>query len=901
MRSNLPITQQEYVLKEGMTIVSRTDLKGRITYINDDFIEASGFAEVELIGQPHNLVRHPDMPEEAFDDMWKVLKDGRPWTGMVKNRCKNGDFYWVLANATPVKEGEAVVGYMSVRTRPSRDQIAAVDALYRKFKEGKAQGWAIREGQGVRPGMIDSLQRSLGALSLGSKTLSCALLLITGGLGLGLAWQNMNIGLGLPALALLLLGAWSLKATAERLSSTLSRAGGQFEQFGQGRFDGVVEVSGRDELAAMMLALKRVQTRLGFEFADTKKRADDAERIRQALDVAATNMMVADTGYNIIYGNASLRSMLATAEADIRKDLPNFNAAGLMGTNIDGFHKNPAHQRGLLDRLTGAHKTRLTIGGRRFDLIVNPVIAAGKRLGTVVEWKDMTAELAALEREALLAAENSRVKQALDICSTNVMIADPDGNIIYNNASAAQMMQRNESELRKVLPQFNARAIVGSNFDQFHRNPSHQRNLLGGLKGEYKTEIKVSSLTFGLTANPINDQAGVRLGTVVEWKDRTVEVAVENEIGGMVDGATNGDFAQRVPLEGKEPFFKMLGEKFNTLVDTVSSTIREVRTAADQLSGASDQVSQTSQSLSHSASQQAASVEQTTAQLQEMAASVKQNSDSANLTDGMATQAAKEALEGGQAVNQTVEAMKQIATKISIIDDIAYQTNLLALNAAIEAARAGEHGKGFAVVAAEVRKLAERSQVAAQEIGSLAGNSVQMAEKAGTLLSNMVPSIQKTSELVQEISAASSEQAEGVSQINAAMNHLSTATQQTASASEQLSATAEELSAQAAQLQDQMAFFKLADDGASKAAIRHASSGHDGHGGHSGKLAAHTPARSQSVAQKLQHYKAPTGAARPSGSPQASSQAPSPSNPSRAGKSVKPVAGEVDESYFKRF
>ncbi|MFY7866216.1 methyl-accepting chemotaxis protein [Roseateles sp.] len=468
----------------------------------------------------------------------------------------------------------------------------------------------------------------------------------------------------------------------------------------------------------------------------------------------------------------------------------------------------------MLAKLQTEYKTQIKVSSLDFGLIANPITDAnGKRLGTVVEWRDMTQELAARARELALAAENARVKQALDICSTNVMIADPDGNIIYNNSSVAQMMQRNEAELRKILPQFNARAIVGSNFDQFHRNPSHQRNLLGSLKGEYKTEIKVASLTFSLIANPINDSQGQRLGTVVEWNDRTLEVAVENEIGSMVDNATQGDFSQRVGLEGKAAFFKMLGEKFNLLVDTVSGTIREVRVAADQLSGASDQVSQTSQSLSHSASQQAASVEETTASLQEMASSVKQNADSANVTDGMATKAAKEAMDGGQAVGMTVDAMKQIATKISIIDDIAYQTNLLALNAAIEAARAGEHGKGFAVVAAEVRKLAERSQVAAQEIGNLASNSVQLAEKAGALLSNMVPSIQKTSELVQEISAASGEQSQGVAQINGAMNHLSTATQQTASASEQLSATAEELSAQASQLQEQMAFFKLADDG----------------------------------------------------------------------------------------
>jgi len=136
----------------------------------------------------------------------------------------------------------------------------------------------------------------------------------------------------------------------------------------------------------------------------------------------------------------------------------------------------------------------------------------------------------------------------------------------------------------------------------------------------------------------------------------------------------------------------------------------------------------------------------------------------------LATRAATEAAEGGDAVKATVVAMKQIAQKIGIIDDIAYQTNLLALNAAIEAARAGEHGKGFAVVAAEVRKLAERSQVAAQEIGTVASSSVELAEKAGRLLDQIVPTIRKTSDLVQEITAASEEQSSGVGQINAAVD-----------------------------------------------------------------------------------------------------------------------------------
>ncbi len=587
-------------------------------------------------------------------------------------------------------------------------------------------------------------------------------------------------------------------------------------------------------------------------------------RIRSALDVAATNVMVADADLNIAYVNNSIREMLATAEKDIQKDLPAFSARAVMGTNIDAFHKNPAHQRNMLAKLSGTHKTTLRIGGRTFNLIVNPIVDnGGKRLGTVVEWKDMTEELATRERELTLAAENLRIKNALDKCSTNVMIANGDCEIVYMNESVAAMLGENEAELRKSLPHFDARKLIGANIDVFHKNPAHQRNMLAGLRSTYKTEIKVGKLSFALIANPIVDPDGKRVGTVVEWKDRTAEVAAEVEIAGIVDGAVMGDFTRRIAMEGKQGFFANLGNGMNQLMDTsevglndvvrvlsalakgdlsqritgdykglfgqlkddanttceqLSKVISEVRTAADALTGASGQVSATAQSLSQSASEQAAGVEQTTASVEEMSASIAQNTDNAKVTDAKATKAAKEAVEGGESVAQTVTAMKQIAAKIGIVDDIAYQTNLLALNAAIEAARAGEHGKGFAVVAAEVRKLAERSQVAAQEIGQLAGSSVTVAEKAGKLLEEMVPSIRETSDLVQEITAASQEQSTGVGQINSAMGQLNQATQQNASASEELAATAEEMSGQAEQLQQLIAFFQVAGGEASRAA-----------------------------------------------------------------------------------
>lgn len=138
MRTNLPTTQNERGLPEGRYLVSKTDLKGVITYANDVFVDISGFSRHELVGSNHNIVRHPDMPPAAFGDMWKTLKEGLPWRGIVKNRCKNGDFYWVNAFAAPVYQGTEIVGYVSVRTKPSRNEIEGAEALYRRVCAGTA-------------------------------------------------------------------------------------------------------------------------------------------------------------------------------------------------------------------------------------------------------------------------------------------------------------------------------------------------------------------------------------------------------------------------------------------------------------------------------------------------------------------------------------------------------------------------------------------------------------------------------------------------------------------------------------------------------------------------------------------------------------------------------------------
>jgi aerotaxis receptor len=168
MRNNQPVSNREVEVLEDHAIVSKTDLNGNITYVNPYFTEISGFSEQELIGAPQNIVRHPDMPVEAFADLWASIKAGTPWTGLVKNRCKNGDFYWVRANVTPIRENGRTIGFMSVRTRAERHQVAKAEQVYRTMRTESNHGIRIKNGQVIEPG-VGSLLSRLSHVSLGMR------------------------------------------------------------------------------------------------------------------------------------------------------------------------------------------------------------------------------------------------------------------------------------------------------------------------------------------------------------------------------------------------------------------------------------------------------------------------------------------------------------------------------------------------------------------------------------------------------------------------------------------------------------------------------------------------------------------------------------------------------------
>jgi methyl-accepting chemotaxis protein len=575
--------------------------------------------------------------------------------------------------------------------------------------------------------------------------------------------------------------------------------------------------------------------------ADDGKAAANA-RIKAALDNVTANVMLADADLNIIYLNKTVDHMFRAAESDIRKDLPAFRADKLLGTNIDGFHKNPGHQRGLLAGLKKTFESRLKLGGRTFRIIANPVHDdLGGRVGTVVEWADLTEELRRddenrqrLATEARVAAENVRIKSALDHVSNNVMLADAQNNIVYMNQAVMTMFREAATEIRRDLPRFDAEQLLGANIDVFHRNPAHQHRVLAEMRGTVNAQFKLGGRSFRFAANPVIDSSGQRLGTVVEWVDRTQELAVEEEVQNIVNAAQEGDLTRRIDESGKQEFFKRLAVGINGLVENVVSLVKQIKGAVAEVQTGAEEISKGNNNLSQRTEEQASSLEETASSMEQMTSTVKQTADNAGQANQLALAARQQAEKGGSVVSAAVRAMgdinqssKKISDIIGVIDEIAFQTNLLALNAAVEAARAGEQGRGFAVVATEVRNLAGRSATAAKEIKALIQDSVskvnegsKLVDESGRVLEEIVSSVKKVTDIVAEIAAASREQSSGIEQVNKAVMQMDETTQQNAALVEQASAASQAIVEQAHTLNTMVARYDVGESTAGRPAAR---------------------------------------------------------------------------------
>ncbi|SFF70711.1 methyl-accepting chemotaxis sensory transducer with Pas/Pac sensor [Duganella sp. CF458] len=278
MRLNTPVSSQELILDDGKTIVSTTDLKGKITYANPYFIEVSGFTEAELIGAPQNILRHPDMPVEAFADLWATIKAGMPWSGMVKNRCKNGDYYWVYANVTPVLEAGRPVGYMSVRSKPGREQVAQAEQLYREIREGNPRRLRLERGRLRRPGWRNwasqlrdlSLARLIG-LGMGALTGFLALLAISGALHEAPLWMT----LANAAFIALALSFWY--ALQRAVLQPLRLATGFARKMAGGDLTGAIEAGADNEMGQLLAALRQTNINLHSIIGDVRSNFDEIQ------------------------------------------------------------------------------------------------------------------------------------------------------------------------------------------------------------------------------------------------------------------------------------------------------------------------------------------------------------------------------------------------------------------------------------------------------------------------------------------------------------------------------------------------------------------------------------------------------------------------------------------------
>ncbi|OGA59781.1 MAG: chemotaxis protein [Burkholderiales bacterium RIFCSPHIGHO2_01_FULL_64_960] len=277
MRVNLPISTQEYAFPKGQTLVSTTDLKGRILYCNPMFIEVSGYEKEELLGQPHNIVRHPDMPEEAYRDMWETIASGNPWSAPVKNRRKDGTFYWVMANVTPLMQGDQPTGYMSVRTEATRDQIQAADQLYRQMQAEKQAGTLVhvlREGQIVKNTLWGRMARAVQLGPLG-KIMLCTLLLVFASWGAALlGGHTMTVAAGAAWLGVVLLAlgmaVYLHRATVAPLSQMLRWA----NRMAAGDLTQKIAASRSDTVGQLQKALAQLNVNLLSIVRDARQESE---------------------------------------------------------------------------------------------------------------------------------------------------------------------------------------------------------------------------------------------------------------------------------------------------------------------------------------------------------------------------------------------------------------------------------------------------------------------------------------------------------------------------------------------------------------------------------------------------------------------------------------------------
>jgi methyl-accepting chemotaxis protein len=552
-----------------------------------------------------------------------------------------------------------------------------------------------------------------------------------------------------------------------------------------------------------------------------------AANIKAAVDCVSTAIMMVDRDFIVTYANQTTMTMLNKNAEAFRALWPSFDPSKILGSCIDMFHKNPAHQRRMLsDPKILPYRTDITVGPLKFSLCVSATYdSKGVYDGNILEWADVT-EIR--KREAI---NTDQANQLASISRYQAVIEFKlDGTII----------QANENFLNATG--YRSEEIVGRHHSIFvdpaYRQTPEYRMFWEKLGrgeadgGQYKRFRKDGNeVWLQASYNPILDQSGKPTRVIKYANDITAAKRLEQETQRTMTETTRvmkllADGDLRASMDGEfHGDFAILRDAVNTCSQNLRKMVNQIRSAASVIANSATEISQGNADLSQRTEQQAASIEETASSMEQLTGTVKQNADNARQANQLASSAREQAEKGGSVVGTAVLAMgaindasKKIADIISVIDEIAFQTNLLALNAAVEAARAGEQGRGFAVVAAEVRNLAQRSAGAAKEIKTLIKDSVNKVEEgsklvndSGSTLQQIVGAVKKVSDIIAEIAEASAEQSAGIDRIGQAIAQMDQAVQQNAALVEEAAAASGSMDEQARGLENLMTFFKVSD------------------------------------------------------------------------------------------
>lgn len=572
-----------------------------------------------------------------------------------------------------------------------------------------------------------------------------------------------------------------------------------------------------------------------------------------AFEGSAVATMMVDRDFKVIYVNTATMALLRNNADAFRKIWPNFNPETIVGSNIDMFHKNPAHQRQLLsDPSRLPHRTDIAVGDLKISLNVSAVFDAKRNyVGNILQWDDVTTTRL-----------NAGVLSALNR-SQAIIEFSLDGTILNANDVFCRTMGYALDEMKGRRHSMFAESA-------FAQSAEYQTFWESLRRGEFATGkfLRIGKngkqVWLEATYNPILDGNGkpfkvVKIAsdvTSVENERREAEAergraaerqqaAEENQkqivvdlFGSAFESLADGDLTAR--MSDMPDAYVKLGADFNIAMEKLEKAMGVIVNNSGGIRTGASEISQAADNLSKRTEQQAASLEETAAALDEITATVRKTADGANQANSVVVATRADAEASGRVVRETVAAMaeieksaKQISQIIGVIDEISFQTNLLALNAGVEAARAGEAGRGFAVVASEVRALAQRSSEAAKEIKGLISMSSQHVEtgvdlvgEAGKALEVIVGKVSEISGLVAEIAASAQEQATALVEVNTAINQMDQVTQQNAAMVEESTAASHSLTQEADELMGLVARFRVADSGGGEPRARQAKAVH---------------------------------------------------------------------------